>query len=315
MNIENKIIKTFSSENKYIGDDCAYISETKQLITTDIIVENTHFDLKNFSETQIAHRLFLSNYSDIQSSGGEPQYALFNISFPKNKTKIALSISRHLKRLVKNNNIDIIGGDTTKSKNIYLSLTLISKKIPKSKILLRSKAKINDEIYIFKNIGFSKLGFLSIFNKFKLPSILRKKSRKQFLQPKFYKYFNLFNKLSINSAMDVSDSLHSTLKEMAYESKKKFIIDDLSLVNPSLFKYFNNKKYFDLILGTAEEYVPVFTVPKNSINKKMISLFKKKGIGLVRIGNVSKGKGLKFLKVDIKNINTYDHFNENYLKL
>ena len=215
MNIENKIIKTFSSENKYIGDDCAYISETKQLITTDIIVENTHFDLKNFSETQIAHRLFLSNYSDIQSSGGEPQYALFNISFPKNKTKIALSISRHLKRLVKNNDIDIIGGDTTKSKNIYLSLTLISKKIPKSKILLRSKAKINDEIYIFKNIGFSKLGFLSIFNKFKLPSILRKKSRNQFLQPKFYKYFNLFNKLSINSAMDVSDSLHSTLKEMA----------------------------------------------------------------------------------------------------
>ena len=315
MNIENKIIKTFSSENKYIGDDCAYISETKQLITTDIIVENTHFDLKNFSETQIAHRLFLSNYSDIQSSGGEPQYALFNISFPKNKTKIALSISRHLKRLVKNNNIDIIGGDTTKSKNIYLSLTLISKKIPKSKILLRSKAKINDEIYIFKNIGFSKLGFLSIFNKFKLPSILRKKSRKQFLQPKFYKYFNLFNKLSINSAMDVSDSLHSTLKEMAYESKKKFIIDDLSLVNPSLFKYFNNKKYFDLILGTAEEYVPVFTVPKNSINKKMISLFKKKGIGLIRIGNVSKGKGLTFLNVDLKNINTYDHFNENYLKL
>jgi len=315
MNIENKIIKTFSSENKYIGDDCAYITETKQLITTDIIVENTHFDLKNFSETQIAHRLFLSNYSDIQSSGGEPQYALFNISFPKNKTKIALSISRHLKRLVKNNNIDIIGGDTTKSKNIYLSLTLISKKIPKSKILLRSKAKINDEIYIFKNIGFSKLGFLSIFNKFKLPSILRKKSRKQFLQPKFYKYFNLFNKLSINSAMDVSDSLHSTLKEMAYESKKKFIIDDLSLVNPSLFKYFNNKKYFDLILGTAEEYVPVFTVPKNSINKKMISLFKKKGIGLIRIGNVSKGKGLTFLNVDLKNINTYDHFNENYLKL
>ena len=315
MNIENKIIKTFSSENKYIGDDCAYISETKQLITTDIIVENTHFDLKNFSETQIAHRLFLSNYSDIQSSGGEPQYALFNISFPKNKTKIALSISRHLKRLVKNNNIDIIGGDTTKSKNIYLSLTLISKKIPKSKILLRSKAKINDEIYIFKNIGFSKLGFLSIFNKFKLPSILRKKSRKQFLQPKFYKYFNLFNKLSINSAMDVSDSLHSTLKEMAYKSKKKFIIDDLSLVNPSLFKYFNNKKYFDLILGTAEEYVPVFTVPKNSINKKMISLFKKKGIDLIRIGNVSKGKGLTFLNVDLKNINTYDHFNENYLKL
>ena len=65
MNIEDKIIKTFSSQNKYIGDDCAYIKETNQLITTDIIVENTHFDLKNFTETQIAHRLFVSNYSDM----------------------------------------------------------------------------------------------------------------------------------------------------------------------------------------------------------------------------------------------------------
>ena len=242
MNIEDKIIKIFSSQNKYIGDDCAYIEETKQLITTDTIVENTHFDLKNFTETQIAHRLFVSNYSDIQSSGGEPQYALFNISFPKNKAKFALSIAKHLKRIIKNNNIDIIGGDTTKSKDIYLSLTLISKKIAKSKILLRSKAKINDEIYLFKNIGFSKLGFLSIFNKIKLPVFLKNKSQKQFLHPKFYKYFDIFNKLPINSSMDISDSLYITIKEMARLSNKKFVIDNLSSVNPSLSNNFNYNK-------------------------------------------------------------------------
>ena len=315
MNIEDKIIKTFSSQNKYIGDDCAYIEETKQLITTDIIVENTHFNLKNFTETQIAHRLFVSNYSDIQSSGGEPQYALFNISFPKNKTKVALSISKHLRKIIKSNNIDIIGGDTTKSKDIYLSLTLISKKIAKSKILLRSKAKINDEIYLFKNIGFSKLGFLSVFNKIKLPVFLKKKSQKQFLHPKFYKYFDLFNALPINSAMDISDSLYLTIKEMAHQSNKKFIIDGLSSVNPSLLSYFNNKKYLDLIIGSGEEYVPVFTVQKNSLNQKVISLFKKRGIELIKIGKVTKGKGFTFLNVDVKNIDSYNHFNESYLKL
>jgi len=315
MNIEEKIIKNFSFNNKFIGDDCAYLKDTKQLISTDSITENTHFDLKKFTAMQIAHRLFVSNYSDIQSSGGEPKYALFNISFPKRKSLFALSISRHLKNMLKKNHISIIGGDTTKSRDIFLSLTLISKKINRSQVLLRSKSKVNDEIYLFKNIGFSKLGFLNLYKNLKIPSALRKKSLKQFLQPKFYKYFDIFNILPINSSMDISDSLYSTIKEMARQSNKKFVIDNLSSVNTTLSNNLSYNKYMKLILSSGEEYVPVFTMPKDNLKKNTISLFKKRGIELVKIGNVKRGIGLVFQNFDIKNINSYNHFSENYLKL
>ena len=315
MNIEEKIIKNFSFNNKFIGDDCAYLKDTKQLISTDSITENTHFDLKKFTAMQIAHRLFVSNYSDIQSSGGEPKYALFNISFPKRKSLFALSISRHLKNMLKKNHIIIIGGDTTKSRDIFLSLTLISKKINRSQVLLRSKSKVNDEIYLFKNIGFSKLGFLNLYKNLKIPSALRKKSLKQFLQPKFYKYFDIFNILPINSSMDISDSLYSTIKEMARQSNKKFVIDNLSSVNTTLSNNLSYNKYMKLILSSGEEYVPVFTMPKDNLKKNTISLFKKRGIELVKIGNVKRGIGLVFQNFDIKNINSYNHFSENYLKL
>ena len=315
MNIEEKIIKNFSFNNKFIGDDCAYLKDTKQLISTDSITENTHFDLKKFTAMQIAHRLFVSNYSDIQSSGGEPKYALFNISFPKRKSLFALSISRHLKNMLKKNHISIIGGDTTKSRDIFLSLTLISKKINRSQVLLRSKSKVNDEIYLFKNIGFSKLGFLNLYKNLKIPSALRKKSLKQFLQPKFYKYFDIFNILPINSSMDISDSLYSTIKEMARQSNKKFVIDNLSSVNTTLSNNLSYNKYMKLILSSGEEYVPVFTMPKDNLKKNTISLFKKMGIELVKIGNVKRGIGLVFQNFDIKNINSYNHFSENYLKL
>ena len=315
MDIEEKIIKNFSFNNKFIGDDCAYLKDTKQLISTDSITENTHFDLKKFTAMQIAHRLFVSNYSDIQSSGGEPKYALFNISFPKRKSLFALSISRHLKNMLKKNHISIIGGDTTKSRDIFLSLTLISKKINRSQVLLRSKSKVNDEIYLFKNIGFSKLGFLNLYKNLKIPSALRKKSLKQFLQPKFYKYFDIFNILPINSSMDISDSLYSTIKEMARQSNKKFVIDNLSSVNTTLSNNLSYNKYMKLILSSGEEYVPVFTMPKDNLKKNTISLFKKRGIELVKIGNVKRGIGLVFQNFDIKNINSYNHFSENYLKL
>ena len=315
MDIEEKIIKNFSSNNKYIGDDCAYLKNTKQLISTDSITENTHFDLKKFTAMQIAHRLFVSNFSDIQSSGGEPKYALLNISFPKKKSLFALSISRHLKNMLKKNDISIVGGDTTKSRDIFLSLTLISKKIDRSQVLLRSKSKVNDEIYLFKNIGFSKLGFLNLYHKLKIPEALKKQSLKQFLQPKFYKYFDIFNILPINSSMDISDSLYSTIKEMAQQSNKKFVIDDLSSVNNTLFNSLNYNKYMKLILSSGEEYVPVFTIPKDNLRKNTIALFKKRGIELVKIGNVKRGSGLEIQNFDLKKINPYKHFSKNYLRL
>ena len=316
MNLEFKIIKTFLPNNNFIGDDCAYLKETNQLISTDTLVENKHFDLKYFSTQQIAHRLFLSNYSDIQSSGGTPNYALFNISFPKNRFKKALSISQNLKKTLFTHNIKMIGGDTTSSDKIILSLTLISKKILKSNVLLRSGAKIHDEIYIFKNIGYSKLGFLNIYNKLKLPTFIKNKSRTQFLKPQIYKYYDILNYLPVNSSMDLSDSLYVTLKEMAFQSKKRFIIENVDNINPILFEYFDNfEKYQKLILTSAEEYVPVFTLPKNFIDKKITSRLKSRGIEIVRIGSVAKGNGVKISNFQTNKINNFDHFNENYMNL
>ena len=46
MSYEQKIINYFEKNYKKIGDDCAYINTTKQLISSDTLVENKHFDLK-----------------------------------------------------------------------------------------------------------------------------------------------------------------------------------------------------------------------------------------------------------------------------
>ena len=44
MSYEQTIINYFSKKYKKIGDDCAYINTTKQLISSDTLVENKHFD-------------------------------------------------------------------------------------------------------------------------------------------------------------------------------------------------------------------------------------------------------------------------------
>ena len=312
MELEQRILKLVSSNNSYIHDDCAHLSRSHQLISTDTLVENVHFNLKYFDASKIAHRLFLCNYSDIQSSGGYPEYALLNISFPSKNYEIIQQIVKFFKKLLTKHNIKLIGGDTTSSSKIYLSSTFISKPIKKTKIINRKNAKVGDSIYTFKNIGFSKLGYLSIFKKQNLNKSLLKKSKDQFLKPKIITYSNLFYKYKINSCMDISDSLYSSLKELSRQSKKKFFIDNLKNISPLLLKNLTSKNYFSLVLSSGEEFVPVFT---GKLTEQNIKLFKLNRIKVIKIGYVQKGQGVVFSELENFKNYMFSHFKNTYLYL
>jgi thiamine-monophosphate kinase len=309
---EQRILNLVSSNNSYIHDDCAYLSKSHQILSTDTLVENVHFNLKHFDASKIAHRLFLCNYSDIQSSGGYPEYALLNISFPAKTFEITQQIVRFFKKLLAKYNIKLIGGDTTSSSKIYLSSTFISKTIKKSKIINRKNAKVGDSIYTFKNIGFSKLGYLSIFKKQNLNKNLLLKSKNQFLKPKIITYSNLFNRCNINSCMDISDSLYSSLIELSRQSKKKLLIDNLMDISPLLLKNLSSRNYFSLVLSSGEEFVPVFT---GKLTKQDIKLFKLNRIHVIKIGSVQKGQGVIFAELKNFKNNTFNHFKNTYLNL
>jgi thiamine-monophosphate kinase len=312
LDLEQRILKLVSSNNPYIHDDCAYLSKSHQLISTDTLVENVHFNLKHFDASKIAHRLFVCNYSDIQSSGGYPEYALLNISFPSKNFELTQQIVKFFKKLLTKHNIKLIGGDTTSSSRIHLSSTFISKSIKKSGIINRKNAKVGDSIYTFKNIGFSKLGYLSIFKKQNLNKNLLLKSKNQFLKPKIITYSSLFNRYKINSCMDVSDSLFFSLKELSRQSKKKFLIDNLKDISPLLLKNLSSKNYFSLVLSSGEEFVPVFT---GKLTKQDIKLFKLDRIHVIKIGSVQKGQGVIFTELKNFKNNTFNHFKSTYLNL
>jgi thiamine-monophosphate kinase len=276
------------------------------------LVENVHFNLKHFDASKIAHRLFVCNYSDIQSSGGYPEYALLNISFPNKNLEITQEIIKFFKKLLTKYNIKLIGGDTTSSSRIYLSSTFISKQIKKSEIINRKNAKEGDSIYTFKNIGFSKLGYLSIFKKQNLNKNLQLKSKGQFLKPKIITYSSLFNRCNINSCMDISDSLYSSLIELSRQSKKKLLIDNLMDISPLLLKNLSSRNYFSLVLSSGEEFVPVFT---GKLTKQDIKLFKLNRIHVIKIGSVQKGQGVIFAELKNFKNNTFNHFKNTYLNL
>ena len=309
MDLEQRILKLVSSKNSYIHDDCAYLSKSQQLVSTDTLVESVHFDLKHFNASEIAHRLFVCSFSDIQSSGGYPEYALLNVSFPTKSYKITQQIVKFFKKLLAKHNIKLIGGDTTSSSEICLSSTFISKSIMKNKVINRKNAKVGDSIYTLKDIGFSKLGYLSLFKKKYLKKNLLLKSKDQFLKPKIINYSNLFNRYKINSCMDISDSLYFSLNELSVQSKKKFLIDNIKDISPLLLSNFNSNKYFSLVLSSGEEFMPLFT---GKLSNQDIKNFKKNRINVIKIGSVQKGLGVVFKELKNFKDKSFNHFKNTY---
>ena len=316
MYLEDKIIQklnsSFSKTNNNligIGDDCAYLNKENLLISTDTFIEDVHFDLKKSNPKQVAVKFFNANYSDLQSSGGDPLYCFLNISFPKKKKLFIEIFLKNFTLLLKKYKIHLIGGDTTNSPNIIsLTMTIVGKPHNK-KIYLRSKAKEKESIFTFSNIGYSKLGYDILYKSKKINNEkINKKAINQFLNPKIHTYSHILEKLSVSSCMDLSDGLVNDLIKFSKKSRKKFILKNLNQINPTLFKYLNTNDYYNYVLSSGEEFVPIFTAPFSKI-KIIKDLFKKNTkVNIVNIGSIIRGKGIIAEEYDLNKIKSFNHF-------
>tara|TARA_X000000368_G_C23042874_1_gene717813 strand:+ start:1263 stop:2210 length:948 start_codon:yes stop_codon:yes gene_type:complete len=315
MDLENKIISSLSynfskkTSSVGIGDDCAYLKKQNLLISTDTFIEKIHFDLKKTHPKEVAHKFFCANYSDIQCTGGIARYCFLNISFPKTKSIFIEVFLKELINIFKNYKILLMGGDTTNAKkDISLTMTLIGTPY-KNKPILRSTAKINDSVFTFSNIGFSKLGYNYLYkNKSYTNKKIYTKSIKKFLKPEIYTYNFLLYKLPITSCMDLSDGLINDLNKISNMSDKKIILHNIESINPLLYKNLKYNDYFRLVLSSAEEFTPIFTIP-SSYSQKAIKTFKKYlNINLVKIGTIKKGEGIYHDSFDLTSIKTFQHF-------
>src|SRR4051812_21366369 len=88
-NLIEKISKLFSvdipSDVIGIGDDCAVITRAdgfSQLITTDMLIENTHFLKHETSPEDLGFKTLSVSLSDIAGMGGVPRYAFLSMGLP-----------------------------------------------------------------------------------------------------------------------------------------------------------------------------------------------------------------------------------------
>ncbi|WP_295156903.1 thiamine-phosphate kinase [uncultured Brachyspira sp.] len=304
-----ELTKNNNTDNINIGDDCAVIKNISNdkdiLVTSDILVENIHFSLKYYSFYDVGYKSAQVNISDIICKGAYPKNVFISLSIPKKiNDKNILEWYRGFLDACKPYNIEISGGDTTSSNDyFFISITLIGT-IEKNKAVLRSNAKIDDNVYIIGFAGESDLGLKKLLSG---NYDYNDKSIQSHLRPKIFfdKWNEILNKYEINSSIDISDGLLQDAYHIAKESYKTIEIyksSNWNLVN-RFFKSDNtnnsnstnnNEEILKSILTGGEDYAIIFTTQNNIPEEN----------NLIKIGKVKEYSNtyIKFLDSNNKEI-------------
>jgi thiamine-monophosphate kinase len=138
------------------GDDCAVLPalppKHQPVWKTDAIVQDVHFRLKD-KATAIGHKALARVLSDFAAMGALPHSALITLGIPpKLPARFIDGCYRGMARLAKEWSISLAGGETTRSRELWISVNGLGS-APQGKAITRSSAKAGDLLFVTGKLG------------------------------------------------------------------------------------------------------------------------------------------------------------------
>ena len=284
-----------------IGDDVAVIEIRGRgiLITTDILIEDIHFERKWIDPYHLGKKALMVNLSDIAAMGGTPKYFLISLGLPKNlPVSFVSSFYKGLKEEAKRFRVDLIGGDTSLAQKIIINICLLGEgKV--GTLLFRKGAKVGNDLFVSGTLGDSALG-LKILQKNGFngrPKVLIKKHLSP--SPRIQLGQAIARHRWGTAMMDVSDGLLIDTSHLLEESGVGAKIWEDRIPLSKLYKrcvLSYSKDFYQLALGGGEDYELLFTAPPE-VRKKISRLAISLKIPITWIGKIlPKKEGFRLIK-------------------
>lgn len=144
-----------------IGDDAAVLTGAGMeiLISTDLLIEQVHFDLMYMPLKHLGYKAVVSNLSDICAMNAIPGHITMSIAFSSKFTLEAIEeLYTGVQLACKKYQVDLIGGDTcTSPKGLTISVTAVGF-AEKAAIVQRSGAKEGDLLCVSGDLGGAYMG-------------------------------------------------------------------------------------------------------------------------------------------------------------
>jgi len=227
------------------GDDCAVLPlcpEGQQLIwKTDAVVQDVHFKLSDSSRS-IGHKALARVLSDFAAMGATPQSILVTLGVPEKLPLRRIGEAyRGMATLAKEWKLSLAGGETTRSKDWWISISGLGS-VAKGKAILRSGAQAGDFLFVTGKLGGS-------FPKRHLRFI-----------PRLKEGLWLGRQGLASAMMDLSDGLGKDLPRLAAASKVSYRIEAAALP-------LHRDCTVVQAINDGEDYELLFAVKPDSVTK------------------------------------------------
>ena len=285
---------------KGIGDDAAVMryNDTDVLVTTDLLLEGVHFDLTYVPLKHLGYKAAVVNFSDIYAMNGTPRQITVSLGISKRFTVEHMeALYDGIRHACAIYGVDLVGGDTTSSRQgLVISITCIGD-APADKIVYRDGAKDTDLICVSGDLGAAYMG-LQLLEREKAASVGQKDFRPKFdgkeylverqLKPEARKdIIKALGDAGIKptAMMDVSDGLSSELIHICKQSHTGCRIYEDRIPIDYQTAIMAEELGMNLVtaaLNGGEDYELLFTVPLTDHEK----ISKIEGVHL--IGHITK---------------------------
>ncbi len=281
-----------------VGDDAAVLNFGEKDVTTDLLLEGIHFDLRYVPLKHLGYKSAIVNFSDIYAMNGTPRQITVSIGVSSRFTVEHIEeLYSGIRLACETYGVDLVGGDTSASvTGLVISITCIGD-VEQGKAVTRSGAKPTDILCVSGDLGAAYMG-LQLLERENRVSAGKKDFQPDFagkeyilerqLKPEARK--DIIEELHRNgitptAMMDVSDGLSSELLHICKSSgvgcrvyEDRIPIDYQTALMAEEF----NMNLVTAAMNGGEDYELLFTVPITD-NEKV-----EKIKGVTMIGYVTK---------------------------
>lgn len=296
------------SSVKGIGDDAAVLNfENREvLISTDLLLEGIHFDLAYVPLMHLGYKAVQVNLSDIYAMNGVATQITFSIGLSsKFPLEAVEEIYKGVQLACDKFNIDLIGGDTSSSKQgLVISVTSIGH-AEKKDVVYRNGAHEGDLLCVSGDLGGAYVG-LQILEREKQiflenPNIQPDLEGKDYIIERQLKpegrrdIVDLLAQMKIvpTSMIDVSDGLASEVLHLCQQSEKGCsIYEDKLPIDPMTYETARELGLDPTVcaLNGGEDYELLFTIRQADYEKL------KHDVDISIIGHITdKNSGCKMI--------------------
>jgi thiamine-monophosphate kinase len=146
---------------KGIGDDAAVIEmgNTFLLLSTDMLLEGVHFDLRYVPLRHLGYKSIAVNVSDIAAMNGKPGQVVVGLGLSNRFSIEAVEeLYAGIRAACHDYGVDLVGGDTTSSATGLVISVSITGTCEPEKIAYRSGARPGDIICVTGDLGAAYMG-------------------------------------------------------------------------------------------------------------------------------------------------------------